>query len=307
MSGPLRVNPEVAQALTDGRPVLALETTLVAHGLPRPHNLTIARELEAIARAEGVVPATIGVIGGTAIVGLDANELEHIARAVGVRKASARDLPILAARGGDGATTIAATAVLAARAGIRVFATGGLGGVHREARESWDESADLATLSRTPVAVVCSGVKSILDLPATLERLESLNVPVVGYCTDRFPAFYLADSGEPLDWRVESEDEVAAILAAQDALGLPGGLLVANPIPEAEQLDPALHARVLEEGLQALRREGIKGKAVTPFLLERFHAVTEGESLRVNAQLIRHNARLGARIARAYAERARRP
>jgi len=303
MSG-VRVRPEVAEALARGRPVVALETTLIAHGLPRPANLALAQELEAIVREEGAVPATIAVVGGVAAVGLDARELERIAASPEVPKASARDLAILAACGGDGATTVAATAVLAARVGIRLFATGGLGGVHREARESWDESADLAALGRTPIAVVCSGVKSILDVPATLERLESLGVAVVGFRTRRFPGFYLADSGQPLDWSVETPEDAAAIIAAQEALGAwSAALVIANPLPPAEQLDPALHARVLADALAELQRQGVRGKAVTPFLLERFHAATAGESLRANTQLIRQNVRLAARIARAYAAR----
>src|SRR4051812_9719634 len=295
------VHPEVAAAVAAGRPVVALESTLIAHGLPHPRNLEVARELEEIVRAEGAVPATIAVLGGVATVGLDAAGLERIARGAGVAKLGLRDLPLAAALGADGATTVASTAYLAARAGICLFATGGLGGVHREARESWDESADLTTLSQVPIAVVCSGVKSILDVPATLERLETLNVSIVGYRTRRFPGFYLADSGQPLDWCVESPAEVARIIAAQRALGLERGLVIANPIPLAEQLDPALHARVLDEGLAELARQGMRGKAVTPFLLDLFHQRTAGESLRANVALVRANARLAAQAACALA------
>jgi pseudouridine-5'-phosphate glycosidase len=298
----LRIPPEVAAALAAGRPVVALESTLVAHGLPRPENLAVAREVEAIVREEGAVPATVGVIGGVATVGLDDAELERIASSPEVPKLSARDLPLAVAAGSDGATTVASTAVLAARAGIRLFATGGLGGVHREARESWDESADLLTLSRTPVAVVCAGVKSILDVAATLERLETLGVTVVGFRTRRFPGFYLSDSGHPLDWAVDSPEQAAAVIAAQQALGQSAALVIANPIPPERQLDPALHDRVLTAGLAELRRQGIHGKEVTPFLRAHCRQATAGASLQVNVEIIRNNARLAARIARAWSE-----
>jgi pseudouridine-5'-phosphate glycosidase len=299
----IEIHPEVAAALAAGRPVVALESTLIAHGLPRPDNLEVAGELEAIVRAEGAVPATIAVIAGIPTVGLDAGALERIALGPAVPKLSVRDLALAAASGGDGATTVASTAILAAAAGIALFATGGLGGVHRGARESWDESADLATLGQTPIAVVAAGVKSILDVGATLERLESLNVAVAGYRTRRFPGFYLADSGFALDWSFDSPEQAAAAIAAQRALGIPGALVVANPIPEREQLDPALHDRVLREGLAALERRGIRGKAVTPFLLDHFHTATGGASLRANVAVVRNNARLAAQIARALAAR----
>jgi pseudouridylate synthase len=294
----VEIRAEVAEALRTGAPVVALESTLISHGLPRPDNLTVAREAERTVRAEGAVPATVGIIGGVAKVGLEPEDLELLATAENVRKLSARDLAVAAAKGSDGATTVAATAHLAALAGIRLFATGGLGGVHREARESWDVSADLATLASTPVAVVCSGVKSILDVPATLEHLETLSVPVVGFRTQRFPGFYLADSGSPLDWVVESEEEAARVIQALPTLGFESsGLVVANPIPEAEQLDPGLHDRALRAGLEALERRGVRGKEVTPFLLDHFVRETKGESLRVNKRIILQNARLAARIA----------
>jgi pseudouridine-5'-phosphate glycosidase len=300
---PIRLGPHVAEAFAIGRPVVALESTLVAHGLARPNNLVVAHEVEAIVWQEGAVPATVGVIAGTAIIGLDGEEMARIATKPGIPKLSVRDLPIAVARGSDGATTVASTAALAAGAGIRLFATGGLGGVHREAHENWDESADLLTLSRTPIAVVCSGVKSILDIGATLERLETLNVPVTGFRTKRFPGFYLADSGYALDWSVETEAEAAAVIAAQHALGMEqSGLVIANPVPAEEQLDPALHDRVLAEALAECKRRGIHGKAVTPFLLEYLRSGTHDESQRVNEQIIRNNARLAARIARAWAE-----
>ena len=277
---------------------MALESTLISHGLPRPDNLEVARESERLIRAEGAVPATVGVIAGTPKVGLDAAELELMATADGVEKLSARDLPVAAARAVHGATTVASTAHLAALAGIRVFATGGLGGVHRGARESWDVSADLATLARTPVAVVCSGVKSILDVPATLEYLETAGVPVVGFRTRRFPGFYLADSGEPVDWSVEDEGEAARLVLALAEIGLGrSGLVIANPLAEEDQLDPGMHDRALRAGLEEMGRRGVRGKGVTPFLLDRFAQETGGESLRVNKTIIRGNAGLAARIA----------
>jgi pseudouridylate synthase len=292
------VAPEVAAALAAGRPVVALESTLVAHGLPRPDNLRVAREIEAAVRARGAVPATIAVVAGTVRVGLDDEALAAVAGRDDVVKAGVRDLAPAVARGGWAATTVASTAALAARAGIAVFATGGLGGVHREARESFDESADLTTLARTPILVVCAGVKSILDVGATLERLETLNVTVAGYRTGAFPGFYLSDSGHPAPWRVDSPAEAAALVLARDALGLASGaIVVANPLPPDEQVDPALHDRVLRAGLEAAARDGVRGRDVTPFLLERFHRETGGESLRANIRLILRNAALAAEIA----------
>jgi pseudouridylate synthase len=294
----VEVRAEVREALREGAPVVALESTLISHGLPHPQNLEVAGEAERTVRSEGAVPATIGVIDGVPKVGLDEVGLEFMATAEGIPKLSARDLPASVATGSHGATTVAATAHLAALAGIRLFATGGLGGVHREARESWDVSADLAALARTPVTVVCSGVKSILDVPATLEYLETLGVPVVGFRTHRFPGFYLTDSGSPLDWMVESEAEVVHLVQAMQSLGLGrSGLVVANPLPEEEQLDPALHDRALRASLEELKRRGVRGKDVTPFLLDRFAKETKGESLRINRLIILNNARLAARIA----------
>jgi pseudouridine-5'-phosphate glycosidase len=283
----------VAEALAWNRPVVALETTLIAHGLPRPDNLEVARELEAIVREEGGVPASVGVVRGEAVVGLEDADLERIAGDPSVPKLSLRDLGPAIAHGGNGATTVASTAFLAGCVGVRLFATGGLGGVHRDARESWDESADLLALTRAQVAVVCAGVKSILDVGATLERLETLSIPVVGYQTDRFPSFYLSDSGFLLDWRVESPEEAARVIEAHLGLGT-GGLVLANPIPEAEQLDPEVHARVLAEGLEALK--DVRGKAITPLLLEHLRGGTGGESLQVNKALVRNNVRLAAQI-----------
>jgi pseudouridine-5'-phosphate glycosidase len=294
----LAVSPEVAEAIERGDPVVALESTLISHGLPHPDNLEVARESERLIRAEGAVPATVGVIDGNPKVGLDGVELELMATAGDIEKLSARDLPVAAAKGIHGATTVAATAHLAALAGIRLFATGGLGGVHRGARESWDVSADLAALARMPVVVVCSGVKSILDVPATLEYLETSGVPVVGFRTGRFPGFYLADSGQTVDWSVGDEGEAARLVLALAELGLGrSGLVVANPLSEEDQLDPELHDRALRAALEEMGRRGVRGKDVTPFLLDRFAEETGGESLRVNKKIIQGNARLAARIA----------
>jgi pseudouridylate synthase len=298
----VNVHPSVSEALRAGRGVVALESTLIAHGLPRPDNLRVAREAEAAVREAGAVPATVAVVAGEVRIGLDDAALERIALTEGAIKAGVRDLAPAVARGADAATTVASTAHLAARAGIAVFATGGMGGVHRGARETWDESADLTTLARTRIVLVCAGVKSILDVGATLERLETLNVTVLGYRTGAFPGFYLSDSGHPVGWRVESPAEVAAVMRARDELGLERrAVVVANPLPADEQLDPALHDRVLREGLEAVAAEGVTGRDVTPFLLDRFHRETGGASLEVNRRLVLRNARLAAEIAVAAA------
>jgi pseudouridine-5'-phosphate glycosidase len=294
----VEIRAEVARALEAGAPVVALESTLISHGLPHPANLEVARDSERAVRAEGAVPATVGVIGGAPKVGLEDGDLELMATAGNIPKLSTRDLAVAATKESHGATTVAATAHIASLAGVRLFATGGLGGVHREARESWDVSADLATLARTPVAVVCSGVKSILDVPATLEHLESLGVPVVGFRTQRFPGFYLTDSGSPLDWSVGSEEEAARLIRTLPTLGFErSGLVVANPISEGEQLDPEIHDRALRAGLEEMERRGVRGKEVTPFLLSEFARETKGESLKLNKKIILQNARLAARIA----------
>ena len=295
------VHDEVAAALAAGRPVVALESTIIAHGLPRPDNLRIAGEIEEAVRAEGAVPATIAVVGGTVRVGLDDAALEALALGFDVNKLSLRDLGPAIVSGRPGATTVASTAHLAALAGIGVFATGGLGGVHREAATTFDESADLAGLAATPIVVVCAGVKSILDVGATLERLETLSVPVLGYGTDRLAGFYLADSGHSLPWRADTSDEIAAIHTARRRLDLPQALVVANPLPEDLQMDPGLHDRVLAEALAAAEAAGVAGKDVTPFILGRFHERTGGASLRVNVDLVLRNAALAARIAGALA------
>ena len=295
----IRVHPEVAEALAGRRPVVALESAIVAHGLPRPGNLPLAREFEAEVRAGGAVPATIAIIDGIPRVGLDDDALERIATRDDVHKASVRDLAVVCARGATAATTVASTAHLAALSGIGVFATGGLGGVHRGARETRDESADLAWLARTQVVVVCAGVKSILDVGATLERLESLSVTLLGYGTDRFAGFYRTDSGFPVPWRVESAQDVARIAGARALLEHRGAIVVANPLPEDEQLDPELHDRVLGQALEAAEAANVSGKEITPFLLDFLHRETGGASLLVNVGLVRRNARLAARIAAA--------
>ena len=298
----VNVSDEVREGLADGTGVVALESTIIAHGLPRPRNLEIARELEAEVRAAGAVPATIAMLDGEVHVGLEDWGLRRIAGHE-VAKLSVRDLALAAARRANGATTVASTAHLAAAAGIRVFATGGLGGVHRDARESWDESADLLALSRTPIVVVAAGVKSILDVGATLERLETLGVAVAGWRTSRFPGFYLADGGFDLDWRVDGPEEVAAAMAAADELGVQSALLVANPIAVEQQLDPAEHERVLAEGLELAREQGVTGKAVTPFLLDHLHRPTDGRSREVNVAVARANAAVAGSIAAAWSAR----
>ncbi len=297
----LTVHPEVAQALATGMPVVALESTIISHGLPRPANLEIATRIEEIVRAEGAVPATVAIVDGRVCIGLDEAQLDAIAMRDDVTKVSVRDVATLVARRGMGATTVASTSHLALLAGITVFATGGLGGVHREARDSWDESADLTTLGTRPITVVCSGVKSILDVAATLERLETLNIGVVGYGTHNFPGFYLSDSGHSLDWRVDTPDEVAAIMQTRAHLSVTAGLVVANPLAEEDALDPDLHDRVLRGGLAAAREVGVRGKDVTPFLLDYFHRETAGASLEANVAIIVGNAALAARIAVAHA------
>jgi pseudouridine-5'-phosphate glycosidase len=302
----VRVHDEVRDALADGRAVVALESTIISHGLPRPDNARLAREFEQAVRDGGAVPATVAVIGGEARIGLDEAALDRLANDEDAVKVSVRELAAVAAGGGVGSTTVASTAHLAARAGITVFATGGLGGVHRGAQDTFDESADLTTLSRTGVLVVCAGVKSILDVGATLERLETLGVGVLGYRTHRFPGFYLADSGHEVGWRVESPEEVAAILAARDGVGTRDlGLVLANPIAPDDELDRDLHDRLLETGLAAAAREGVHGKDVTPYLLDWFHRESRGESLRANVALVRGNARLAAEVATSYAGRTR--
>lgn len=294
------LSPEVADALRAGRPVVALESTLLAHGLPRPANRAAADDVEAAVRAGGAVPATVAVLDGVPHVGLTAAEVDRVCDDPDLAKLGVRDLPVAAALRRSGATTVSSTALLAASAGIGVFATGGLGGVHRHAADTFDESADLTALSHTTLVVVCAGVKSILDVPATLERLESLSVTVVGYRTTTFPGFYVADSGASVDWAVEDPEQVAAVLRARRATAA-GAVVVANPLADDEQLDPALHDRVIADALAAAESAGVRGKAVTPFVLDHLHRASEGATLAVNVRLVLRNAELAGRIAAALA------
>jgi len=299
----LHLSPDVEAALAAGRPVVALESTIISHGLPRPRNHEAALEFEQLLRDQGVTPATIAVLDGVPQVGLDADGVRRIAEE-DLAKASVRDLPILAARGASGATTVAATAHLAAMAGIRVFATGGLGGVHRGASETFDESADLSTLAVTPITVVSAGVKSVLDIAATLERLETYSVPVIGLGTTVFPSFWLRESAFTLDWSVDSPADVAAVMVAHDALGHRQGIVVANPVPADQAWEREEHDRVLDEAFAAAERAGVTGKAVTPFLLGTIVELSGGRSLEVNLDLARNNVRVAGEIARAWAAQA---
>ena len=293
---PFTPSPEVAAALAEGRPIVALESTIISHGLPRPQNLEVAREVEDIVRDHGAVPATIAVIDGVVHIGLTDDQLKAIANRDDIAKASSRDLAIISASKKSAATTVAATAHLASLAGIRVFATGGLGGVHRDANETFDESADLTALSQLDITVVCAGVKSILDVAATLERLEALAIGVVGYKTTAFPGFYLTDSGFTLEHRVESASEIAAIIRSRRELNTDStSLIIANPVKE--EMDRSRHDAILASGLAGARAQGITGKAVTPFLLEHFHTASHGESLTVNIEIIKSNSALAADIA----------
>ncbi len=298
--GIIRLSDEVAEALAGGGPVVALESTIISHGLPQPRNLEVALELEGIVRQAGAVPATIAVLDGVPRVGLDGPDVERVAAEPGLRKLGLRDLAPAAALKASGATTVSATSFLAARAGVGVFATGGLGGVHREWNVTQDESADLDALSRTPIIVVCAGVKSILDVPATLQRMETRGITVAGYRTDEFPGFYLHTSGQPVDWRVDTPAEAAAIMRSRELLGVPGGaLVIANPVPADAQLDPALHDRVLAEALNAAADAGVSGQAITPFLLDHLVRGTGGASLEANLAAVRGNVALAAEIAKA--------
>ena len=285
-------------ALKNNEPVVALESTIISQGLPRPTNIEVASDVEAIVRENGATPATIAVIDGAIHLGLEESALQRIATDTNIAKASIRDLPVVIAKKMSAATTVAATSHIAHLAGISIFATGGLGGVHRGAQDTWDESADLHSLANIPVMVVSAGAKSILDVAATLERLETLSVPIIGYRTNRFPGFYLSDSGFDLEYRADSPEEISSIWRARDNANISrSGMVVANPV--VNQMDPDLHAKTLAAGLDAAEREHIKGKAVTPFLLEYFHNHTNGESLRVNIEIIKSNAALAAQIAAA--------
>jgi pseudouridine-5'-phosphate glycosidase len=302
VSIPLSISPAVQSALDEGWPIVALESTIISHGLPRPENLDAARRFEAILTEMGVVPATIAVLDGELKAGLTDDELVRVANE-NIPKLTVRDLPISLARGGSGATTVAATSYIADLAGIRVFATGGLGGVHRGASETFDESADLKVLSEVPITVVSAGVKSILDIAATLERLESLGVIVLGYGTDRFPSFWLTDSGFELDWSVPDAAAVADVMLSRDALGQPAAILVANPLPVHDQLDPAVHDRALADALRMAGDQGLTGKEVTPFLLQTIVGLTGGDSLAVNLKIAENNIRVAGDIALSWSGR----
>ena len=297
----LAVTPEVADALASGRPVVALESTIIAHGMPYPRNLETARTVEAIIRDEGAVPATIAVLDGQIRVGLDEAALERLATAPDIAKLSRRDMAVALAEGGDGATTVAATMLCAHLAGIRIFVTGGIGGVHRGAETSMDVSADLEELARTPVAVICAGAKAILDLPKTLEYLETRGVPVIGFGAEEFPAFYCRSSGLYLDHRCDTPESVAAIIDAQMSMPGAGGLVVANPVPEADALDRTEMDAAIAEAIGEAEAQAVGGKDVTPFLLARIAEITSGRSLDANIALVKNNARIGTRIAIALA------
>ena len=292
----IKYSAAVARALKDKSPVVALESTIITHGLPRPKNLEVALEVEQIVTEAGATPATIAVIDGQIHIGLEPDQLTQIANDENILKASIRDLAIISTQKKSAATTVAATSHIANMAGISLFATGGLGGVHREAWQSWDESADLLALANTPILIVCSGAKSILDVSATLERLETLSVPILGYKTNKFPGFYLTDSGFDLEHRADTPQDIAQIWRARsDVATNDSALIVANPV--GNQMDKALHDQILFDGLAKAKTAGIIGKAVTPFLLEYFHSNSKGESLRVNVEIIKANAALAAQIA----------
>ncbi|MEY4883227.1 MAG: hypothetical protein RIS34_1081 [Pseudomonadota bacterium] len=297
----LDIHPDVAQALADHRPVVALESTIISHGMPYPQNVATALQVEAEVRAHGAVPATIAIINGRLKAGLSAQEIGHLGQAGrSVVKVSRRDIPFIVASGATGATTVASTMIIAAMAGIRVFATGGIGGVHRGAQQSFDVSADLQELAQTPVAVVCAGAKSILDLRLTLEYLETHGVPVVGYQTPWLPAFFTRDSGFKVDYQLDSATDIARVMCAKWAMGLQGGLVVTNPIPEAFAMPRAVIDNAVEQALKEAQAQGIGGKESTPFLLARVCELTGGDSLASNIQLVLNNARLAAAIAIEY-------
>ncbi|MBQ9410826.1 MAG: pseudouridine-5'-phosphate glycosidase [Bacteroidales bacterium] len=294
----LDCSPEVAEALSSGKPVVALESTIISHGMPYPQNVETALKVEETIRQSGAVPATIAVIGGRLKAGLTPEEIEYLGKkGRGVAKASRRDLPVLVARGEDGATTVTTTMIIAALAGIKVFATGGIGGVHRGAQTTMDISADLEELAKTPVMVICAGAKSILDLGLTLEYLETKGVPVIGYGTEELPAFYTRKSGFKVDYRIDTPEELAAAFRAKMEMGLEGGMLVTNPIPEEYSMDPERINAAIDQAIAECNAKGIKGKETTPFLLARIKDITGGDSLASNIQLVLNNARLAARTA----------
>ena len=288
---------EVKETLEEGKPVVALESTLISHGFPYPENLEVAKEMEEIIRGYGVVPATIAIIKGKIKVGLTRGELEFMATSKDILKASRRDLAVIAAQGLNGATTVAATMIIAERAGIKVFATGGIGGVHRGAEKTFDISADLQELARTPVVVVCSGVKAILNLPLTKEYLETMGVPVIGFGSEELPAFYCRESGLKVDYVVNDEVEAAKIIRAMEDLKLGGGMIIANPVPEEYAISMEYMNEKIEEAVRAAEKEGVKGKKLTPYLLNKIKELTDGKSLKANIALVKNNARVAAKIA----------
>jgi pseudouridine-5'-phosphate glycosidase len=293
----LDINPEIKTALAEGKAVVALESTIISHGMPYPKNVETALAVEKIVRENGAIPATIAIINGKLKVGLTPEEIEYLGKSHGVVKTSRRDIPFILAKGLDGATTVASTMIIASLAGIKVFATGGIGGVHRGAQETFDISADLQELAQTNVAVVCAGAKSILDIGLTLEYLETQGVPVVGFGTDELPAFYTSKSGFGVDYRVDTPRELAEALKAKWDLGLKGGAVIANPIPEEYEMDPAVINKAIDSAVKEAEAKGIKGKESTPFLLAKVKELTEGASLDSNIQLVYDNAKVGARIA----------
>lgn len=293
----LNVREDVLAAIEKGEAVVALESTIISHGMPYPQNVETALQCEKFISERGAIPATIGIIKGRLIVGLTEEEIEYMGKEEGIVKVSRRDLPFIVARGGDGATTVAATMIIAALAGIKVFATGGIGGVHRNAQETFDISADLQELANTNVAVVCAGAKSILDIALTLEYLETYGVPVVGYQTEEFPAFYARKSGHAVDYKVESAEELAQAIKAKWDLNLNGGIVVANPIPEADELDSELITQAIDDAVREAEAQGIQGKETTPFLLAKVKDITAGESLTANIELVYNNSRVAAELA----------
>ncbi|HHU03651.1 MAG TPA: pseudouridine-5'-phosphate glycosidase [Fastidiosipila sp.] len=293
----LNVREDVLAAIEKGEAVVALESTIISHGMPYPQNVETALQCEKFISERGAIPATIGIIKGRLIVGLTEEEIEYMGKEEGIVKVSRRDLPFIVARGGDGATTVAATMIIAALAGIKVFATGGIGGVHRNAQETFDISADLQELANTNVAVVCAGAKSILDIALTLEYLETYGVPVVGYQTEEFPAFYTRKSGHAVDYKVESAEELAQAIKAKWDLNLNGGIVVANPIPEADELNSELITQAIDDAVREAEAQGIQGKESTPFLLAKVKDITAGESLTANIELVYNNSRVAAELA----------
>ncbi|MFL0246137.1 pseudouridine-5'-phosphate glycosidase [Candidatus Clostridium stratigraminis] len=293
----LDINPEVEKALKEGKPVVALESTIISHGMPYPKNVETALETERIVRENGSIPATIAILKGRLKVGLTREEIEYLGKGKEVIKTSRRDIPFIIAKGADGATTVASTMIIAALAGVKVFVTGGIGGVHRGAQETFDISADLQELANTNVAVVCAGAKSILDIGLTLEYLETNGVPVVGFGTEEMPAFYTRKSGFNVDYRVDTPEEVAAAIKTKWDLGLNGGMIIANPIPEKNQMDYDTINNAIESALRDAKEKGIKGKETTPFLLAKVKEITGGDSLESNIQLVYNNARVGSKIA----------